>query len=82
MFIHLPSLVFLSQTFTPCLHVGSTLSAATLTVHHVMLSSACVLTRGIMIRAHAHAILDLILKQKYDFNRYIFENKSLFLMFT
>ena len=35
------------------MHVGSTLSAATLTVHRVLLSSASALTRGIMIHAQA-----------------------------
>ena len=61
MLIHLPSLVFLNQNCTPCLHVGSTLSAATLTVHHVLLSSASVLTRGIMIHAHAQACMRTLL---------------------
>ena len=60
MFIRLPSLVFLNQNFTPCLNVGSTLSAATLTVHQVLLSSASVLTRGIMIHAHAQLTLPVI----------------------
>ena len=57
MFIHLPSLVFLNENFKPYLNVGSTLSAATLTVHHVLLSSASVLPRGIMIHAHAQACM-------------------------
>ena len=57
MFIHVPSIVFLYQNFTPCLNVGSTLSAATLTVHHVLLSSASVPTRGIVIHAHAQACM-------------------------
>ena len=35
------------------MHVGSTLSAATLTVHPMLLSSASALTRGIMIHAQA-----------------------------
>ena len=62
MFIRLPSLVFLNQTFTPCLNVGSTLSAATLTVYHMLLSSASVLTRGIMIHAHAQACMRTLLR--------------------
>ena len=62
MFIHLPSIGFLNENFTPCLHGGSTLSAAALTVHHVLLSSASVLTRGIMIHAHAQASMRTLLR--------------------